>query len=237
MVTSLAKAFSVLVFVLSVGFLGGVLVVRSGSYPWSQYFRAPQLADYSFQEVASGETTKVDVKLRAPVPGEQGFQKTVDLEPQAIVEAAKDRVARLQARGRALKDRLATIQQERSDYERVVIANNTALDSHANLVAEQLADLNKSLRNLDSRSIELAEQIAAVNSDESARREDLARLRVQYEQAKAEYERAVEQRVELEDALLRLTGTETLMAARKKMLENQLYDADGSGDAGDSDSP
>lgn len=207
----MAKASKVLVVVITVAclsFLGFAAVTVIGGTNWRA--EALKLDQFTFER--SGENWVATHK----VSGDQvGSSKVL---PEVIAAARQRMLQEAQQQQTTLQQNIDRFQQELKTVNELIAANESAFRKREQQLVAELNRLEGQIEQLASEANEMGQEVQATRIEAGKRRDDVFRLQNQLDLLRADRFRAMQQKTNLEDALVRLNGDVERLERRQEQL-------------------
>jgi len=213
--TTISKILCVFVLTVSLGFLGVAAVTAVGGANW-QVERDQVTGDYSFESAVSEATgTTHSVKARR---GDRQLAQGVKSLAAAVIATRKDMVTQQNGQITKLEDETKAAETEMASWESTVSVDEAAMTARCDELAQELAVLNQQIDGISKKNIAKVEKTQGTLRTNEARREEVYRLLVQFDEIQTDIFQVNEQQKRLRDLLTRKRGIVNRLKRRQVQL-------------------
>ena len=212
MATIISKSLAVFTSVASVAFLGFVGAMAVGGPNWKA--ESDTLTGFVFEK-GGDSVSSWSVKARRPG---NTFSASNALLPEAIVKARTDLKQQQLNDLKDVSDEIPLRQAQLNESLELVEIDEAAIQKCIDRLKGELKALNKEIDKVSLEGIETSQQAQAIKAELYRRREEVFRLKNQFEEILVDIFQAKEQQKRLRDEKIQVEGNIELLARREKQL-------------------
>jgi hypothetical protein len=211
-----SKPLVVFTAAAAVSFLGFSAVSSVGGPNWTA--EAELLPDYAFEKVDGEKTTW---KVTDRLTNENVSVPKPEVQASAVIAARKHYSAKLDKRTKANNDEALKARTQLEEAVKLREADILAMQKREAEMAALLEADNKKILESQAETVRKSQEAQAVRAEAEKRREDVYRLKREFEEIRANLFQAIEQQKKLRDHLIRLEGVIGPLERRQEQLNSK----------------